>query len=356
MYQIPNDAEKKLQTVLDEYTSSGRECGCQLSVWHQGKPVIELVSGHTSFDRSEPVKPNTLFPMFSAGKGVMATAFLRLLAAGKADLADPVCRWWPEFTGGGKENVQIWQLLCHRAGMYLLPAYSAPEELADWELMCRRLESAPCRSTKMRYHAITFAWLIGELAHRITGHNFYDLIRNEVLRPLDLTAEIRFGLTDEEFAEAAQLDNSDASDPGSEKFIQNPLLRRSFIPSANGFASARAIAKHYAALLESGAGNVRLLPMEWVELATTPRRGVDDPRNENNRWVNFGLGYALCGNDASGGGTCFGHSGAAGAEGFADKTRQLAVGFTKNRPLATHPRHPIRDEISKILEIPPRFW
>ena len=55
-------------------------------------------------------------------------------------------------------------------------------------------------------------------------------------------------------------------------------------------------------------------------------------------------------------GTRFGHGGAAGSQGFADKERQMALGFTKNMPLATHPDHPVRSRISEILGIRKIIW
>lgn len=357
MYELPPDAESRLQAALDRHTSGGLECGCQLTVYLRGKPAVDLVSGYTAPDRRKPVTHETLFPVFSAGKGVMATAFLRLLAAGKARLDDLVCRWWPEFTGQGKESLQIWQILCHRAGLYLLPGVKAAEELADWDLMCRRLEAAPCRhgGMKMRYHGITFAWLVGELARRIDGRPFSEIVRDEVLNPLNISREFRFGVSEEEEPRTAALDNShDSSDHWCGNFIAIPAIRRGFIPSANGFATARAIAKHYAALLDSG--ETRLLSPEWIELATRPRRAPDDPINPETPWANFGLGYALCGSDPSDPGQRFGHGGAAGAEGYADKERQLAIGFTKNAPLQTHPDHPVRREIADILGISPIRW
>lgn len=74
-----------------------------------------------------------------------------------------------------------------------------------------------------------------------------------------------------------------------------------------------------------------------------------------NEWDKFGLGYALCGPEAPWN-RMFGHGGACGSEGFADRTTGYAVGFTKNKLNRTHPVHPVRDRISDVLEIPVRVW
>ena len=62
-----------LQNVLDEYTSSGKECGCQLAVYHKGTLLYDLASGWTDETKSRKVDTQTLFPVFSVGKGVVTT-------------------------------------------------------------------------------------------------------------------------------------------------------------------------------------------------------------------------------------------------------------------------------------------
>lgn len=94
---------------------------------------------------------------------------------------------------------------------------------------------------------------------------------------------------------------------------------------------------------------VRLLRPETVADAAVLRRAPEGT------WEKFGLGYALCG-PADNPGALFGHGGALGAEGFADRTSGIAVGFTKNKVISTHPVHPIRDRISELLGLPVRHW
>ena len=59
---------KLLQRIMDEATGSGEECGCQLAIFQNGKPVLSLVSGYTSAKRDEKVTERTMFPIFSCGK------------------------------------------------------------------------------------------------------------------------------------------------------------------------------------------------------------------------------------------------------------------------------------------------
>ena len=123
--------------------------------------------------------------------------------------------------------------------------------------------------------------------------------------------------------------------------------------TANGVANAESIARHYAALIAEVDG-VRLLKPETVSFAARLRRAEDDPPRPG-EWSRYGLGWALSGPEEDLG-SLFGHGGAAGSEGFADRRTHLALGLTRNRILSTMPVIPLRDRISEILGLPIRHW
>lgn len=357
MYKLPSDAAERLQEAMDEMIAKKEECGCQLVVYLEGEKVIDIASGYTSEKRDKKVDANTLFPIFSVGKAIMSTTMHRLLASGKADIDDPVCKYWEEFAACGKEFLTIRHILSHRAGLHTLHLGEALEQLADWEYMCRKVENSPAlyEGKKMCYHSISYAWTVGELASRIAGMPFQEAIRRNVFDKLDIADEFYFGVPESEDHRVAELDSTlDNDTKWCNTFVSPPAVRRGFIPSANGYATAGAIAKHYSALLASG--KEQLLPQEWIDKVTVPQRDAEDPLPPNGTWANFGLGYALCGDDPAAPGMRFGHGGAAGSQGFADRERQMALGFTKNMPLASHPDHPIRTKISEILGIRKIIW
>ena len=143
MKQSPWDWKKlemRLQALMDAATESGEECGCQLAIYWNGQQVLSLVSGYTTPERSVKIDEQSLFPVFSVGKGIMATAFHRLREKGKISCDTRVADLWPEFGCCGKENIRVRDILTHREALFELPEYGRIEELADWELMCRRME------------------------------------------------------------------------------------------------------------------------------------------------------------------------------------------------------------------------
>ena len=67
--QIDN---QKLQALLDQACREGEEYGCQLAIYHHGNLVADLNAGKVAPTGKE-VASDTLFPVFSAGKGIVST-------------------------------------------------------------------------------------------------------------------------------------------------------------------------------------------------------------------------------------------------------------------------------------------
>lgn len=325
----------KMKKLLDAAAAAGEEHACQLAVYRDGELVCDLAAG--------AAEESTVFPLFSAGKGPMITAVLRLAERGEVDLDRPVAAYWPEFGVNGKENITLRTVLNHRAGLFSLPASTFAEQ-ADWDLMCARMAArrpAGVPGTRTRYHALTFAWLAGECCRRASGKDFRAVVRDEVLRPAGIEDEFSYGVAAADESRTLPVHYPpEAAGDWRVRFIGDAAVRRGFIPSANAFGTARALARHYMMLLSG-----ELIGKGMLAEATAPaERSADDPvRN----WERFGLGYILCGGGA------FGHGGALGAEGFAVPALGLAVGFATD---TLRSEHPVRDRISELLGIPPRRW
>ena len=349
------DAEK-LQRILDEATGSGEECGCQLAIFLNGKPVVSLFSGYTSAARNEKVTEQTMFPVFSCGKNVMATMVHRLAEQGILDYDARVADYWPEFGCRGKEDIRLWHVLTHRTGLHLLPKLDSPDQMADWDLMCKKMaEAVPVipPGTKCNYQGLTHAWLAGEPVRRAAGKTMQELIREQIFKPLGIDSSFAFGTNAEQDSRLAKIDITRRPESWCNGQFKYPSFRHGFIPSANGCANAFSLAKYASALVAETDG-IRLLKKETLDNATILRRWENDPIPPG-AWTKFGLGYALLG-EGDRLGIRFGHGGALGSECFADKEAGFAMAFTKNMDLPTHPVHPIRDRISDALGLPRRVW
>jgi CubicO group peptidase (beta-lactamase class C family) len=333
--------------------------GGALAVYLDGEPVVDVWTGWSDRSGQTPWAADTAPMVFSATKGMASTVIHRLADRGLIDYDAPVAEYWPEFGANGKSDITVRQVMRHRAGLSALGGASK-DDLLDHVLMEQRLAAAPPGTLlgKPAYHALTYGWLISGLARAVTGKGMRELVRQELAEPLDTdglhlgrppveaptrTAQIimpQSAIPNPLFnwmaPKIASLQASAvfgaAYFPGMKAVVQGtiPLLDAE-IPSANGAATARGLARMYGAIANGGQiDGTRFLSPELVA-SLTGRRSL---RLDHNLVLpfSFHLGY----HDAAVPGLMpgFGHAGLGGSLGWADPPSGLAFAFVHNRLLS----------------------
>ena len=152
---------EKLQTLLDGAVASGEEDSCQLAIYKSGRLAVDICAGKNC-------RSNTLFPVYSVSKGLTSTLAHILYEEGRLDFEAPVSEYWPEFGCNGKENIKVWHIFSHRAGLWQMPLIDKFADQADWQKMVEYMQNATPEDPggKCHYHGITFGWLAGEVIAR----------------------------------------------------------------------------------------------------------------------------------------------------------------------------------------------
>jgi CubicO group peptidase (beta-lactamase class C family) len=357
--------QKKIQEKLDESVNEGKERGIQIAVYFQGELVVDAWAGIADAAKDKPVEGDTMFPVFSTTKGIAATVIHILAEQGKLNYDAKIADYWPEFGVNGKENITLRQALTHTAGVPNMPVGMGPKDFMNWDKMCTemtKLKPVFEPGTKMEYHAITYGWLVGEVARRVDGRSFSKIMEDEICRPLRIK-DMYVGIPEKLESRIAILE-----DPSFNKDTLNivepqpipawmcPLYvwmnraegRRSCGPASNGIMSARAVARHYASLIPGGVDGIELLPPKRMKTATERQKLKDDT------YIGKTLGYILGDKGSIMGDryTVFGHGGHGGSVGFADPEYKLAIGLTKNLFSNSSVNHSIACEVRKLLNIP----
>src|SRR5262245_6192451 len=94
--------------------------GAALAIGRRGRTVETAGFGRVGWkETDDPVSPDsTIYDLSSLTKAVAtAPAVLLLVQDGRITLDEPVQKWLPEFTGGGKERVTWRHLLTHTSGL-----------------------------------------------------------------------------------------------------------------------------------------------------------------------------------------------------------------------------------------------
>jgi CubicO group peptidase (beta-lactamase class C family) len=364
MQAFDSRANREVRAFLERLVATGKERGLQVAAYLHGKLVIDTWAGTLDPSASRPVDGDTLFPVYSTGKGVVATIIHLLAQRERLQYDDPIARFWPEFAANGKTAITVRHALNHTSGLANLPMNIPSKTFHDWDAICRHLAAAKPDSPpghEIVYHAVTYGWILGELAHRADGRPFPRIVREEICQPL-AARDIYFGIPDDVESRVALIEEPppEAPPPGDVGAIptciipvglwmNGPVARRACIPASNGIMNARSLARHYAALLPGGVDGVELLPPQRIKRATE----MHVPRNHPDTVTRQALGYVL-GNTGDIFGPCtaaFGHQGYGGSRGFADPTRGFAIAFARNRFHNADSPGAIIHEMARALEI-----
>jgi CubicO group peptidase (beta-lactamase class C family) len=332
---MTGELHRKIQALLDEMVAKGDERGVQVAVYKDGELVVDAWAGVADVRSGRKVEGESLFPVFSTGKGVLATMIHLLAERGQVGYDKPIAHYWPEFAANGKEGITVRHALAHTAGLPAMPPGTTHATICDWDWMCRAIAAMPAVSgpgEKMAYHPFTFGWLLGEVLQRADGRTVAQFLREEIAGPLEVTT-MYFGVPGDLEPEVAILEENltgpplaESADPSSSQlgpWMNRRDARMACIPGANGIMNARAVARHYAALLPGGVEGLELLPPKRVLIATEeqfPTGAKEEP-------VARALGYMI---GEGGMPTWFCHPGYGGSNGLADARIGMAFGMTRN--------------------------
>jgi CubicO group peptidase (beta-lactamase class C family) len=331
--------------------------GGALAVYLDGRPVVDVWTGWADRRGEQPWSANTGAVVFSATKGLTATVIHRLVDRGVLAYDMPVAEYWPAFGANAKAAITVREVMGHRAGLSHLNGASLAQ-LLDHRVMEARLAAAPAGRLRGQpaYHALTFGWLMSGLARAVTGMGMRELIRLELALPLN-TDGLHLGRPPAGSAtRAAQIllpQNTGSNSvvnflapriaalsdgfgaiysQGMKTLVQGdiPMLDAE-MPSVNGVATARALAKGYAAIANGGQiGGTQFLSGELARGLT----GKPSLRLDRNFLVPLAwhLGYHAM-PFPPGVMPGFGHAGANGSLGWADPATGMAFAFVHNRLL-----------------------
>ena len=205
-----------IDSVLHRYVDEGKLPGVQLAVTHRGEVVHRDCYGHTDVDAGTPVKPDTVYRIYSMTKPITSVALMMLYEEGAFLLENPVTRWLPEladlrvWTGGTADAPEtepldrpltVHHVLTHTSGLTYGFQYAHPvDELYrraevgdfvvptyDLDEMMVRLGKLPLLfepGTQWGYSVATD--VCGALVQRISGERLDDHVRRRILDPLGM--------------------------------------------------------------------------------------------------------------------------------------------------------------------------
>lgn len=154
---------------------------------------IDFISAVGLADRQSKTKitPNSKFKIASITKTFTAVLTLKLYEQGKIDLNATIGKYFPTYTGAGKDKVTIHQLLTYSSGIAnesekgrMLP-YQSPLTLDKFitKYCSGNVEFEP--GSKSVY-ANTEYIILGKIIEKVTGKSYETVLREQILSPLKM--------------------------------------------------------------------------------------------------------------------------------------------------------------------------
>jgi len=361
-----DELRARLEPLFRENFEKFGELGAAISVWQNGKPIVDLHGGFRDMRREQPWTKDTLVLIWSATKGLGSACLLHALQEHKIDVERRVAEFWPEFAQSGKGQITLAQLFSHQAG---LAALDRAVGILDYAAVIDALEKQEPNwppGTAHGYHARTFGFLLDELVRRIAAITLSEYWRKRFGEPLGL--DLWIGLPEKENVRAATMyaprvgkaPTPAQRQSGSDFYrdvttrgtfvhkvftsprglnavseMNKPEIRAVPIVSFGGIASANSLAKFYAMVANGGAMEDREFfsakTLDWMktsltdgmdrvfQISTAFSAGFmkDSKQSERKR---FGRSTSS-----------FGQPGAGGSNAFADPENGISFAYVMNQ-------------------------
>ena len=392
-----DDRFLQLKEILDNQLKSNFELGASVAVEWQGKEVVNLYGGFTDETKKFEWNKNTIVNTFSVTKAISGICISKLIDMNLLDVNQNVSFYWPEYGCNGKERTKVIDFLTHRAGMFGFQDGIPDATWNDWDIYVKELEKQKPfiePGTSQGYHAVTFAWLIGELFKKIDGRTIGKFFKEEIAEPFNI--DFYIGLNKEQQDRCASITSFtrlDSIKPPIDfiQFVPNFLLNEQLInlkeslkskdflkafmpepflergpnsedfrtaelPAGNGHGTASGLAKLFGILSNGGSRDGKeIISESTLNNAIKVHSSGPDTVLFGVK-LNFGYCFMLEGNKKTNINfapifykNTFGHAGIGGSVAFGDIKNQIGYSFVCNKQQKSSNLYKTSNMLTKAL-------
>ncbi|WP_321922127.1 serine hydrolase domain-containing protein [Burkholderia sp. BCC1998] len=312
---------ERLDAALDRALADARVVGAVVLVARDGQLRYARAAGLADREAGTPMREDALFRLASVSKPIVTAAAMRLVAAGRIGLDEPVARWLPAFRptlpDGTPADITLRHLLSHTAGLgyrfleadadgpYARAGVSDGMDRADLSLAenVRRIAGVPLRfapGTSWDYSLATD--VVGALIEAVDGRPLAEAVAALVTTPLGMTGTAFYS------NDAARFATPYVSTPGAPRRMADDDLApvydgtvgirfapaRAFDAAAwpSGGAGMVGTARDCMALLDAlRTGRDGWLARRWIDEMSRVQPGAHDLPDAPG--FGFGLGFSV---------------------------------------------------------------
>ena len=183
-----------LTKVIQQDIDKSLYFGCVIKAARAGEVGIEMAFGTENEPGSKPLGLDTVFSIFSVTKAMTNVLVFRAIELGLLALTTKVSDIIPEFSGGLRQNLTVFDLLTHASG---LPSVFTPQPGMTIDKLdeviaaiCRNVHATEDPGKRVDYSPLAHHALLGEMVRRTdpAGRSYRQIVQQELFDPLRMTS------------------------------------------------------------------------------------------------------------------------------------------------------------------------
>ncbi len=190
---LRRDRLDHLKAVIEGDIARGRYHGAVVCVGRHGELGLHAAIGHGYREQRHPLNTDSVFSLFSVTKAITNVLVFRAVERGELAFTTKVASIIPEFAGGEREKLTIYNLMTHSTGM---PSVFSPkpgmyidrlDEIVA--AICETVHSNEPAGEKVNYSPMVAHALMGEMLQRTDpkGRRYRQIVQEDVFTPLGMT-------------------------------------------------------------------------------------------------------------------------------------------------------------------------
>jgi len=348
------DLLEQVYAVIEDDIRRGRYFGAVIKAARAGEVGIEIAIGAEGEPGTKPLATNSVFSIFSTTKALTNVLVFQAIERGLLALTTKVSDVIPEFSGGLRQEITVFDLLTHASG---LPSVFTPRagmniDRLDLviEAICENVHADVAPGERVDYSPLAHHALLGEMVRRVDpkGRSYREIATQDLLEPLKMSstaigrrADLKGRHVIPNFGPNSPTQHLSSRTPGTNGAFEDEEAEMPWV----GAVSSTPDLFRFAEMLRLGGSldGARIISPAIIELAT--RNWTGDKPNELYKAVAeragwrpypayMGLGFALRGSGihhAIYGTLCspytFGNYGAGSALFWVDPVREVTFAF-----------------------------
>ena len=189
---LREDRLRYLVSAMEEDIAKGKYYGGVVCMGRHGEIGLHEAVGYGYRDKQHPLQKDSVFSLFSLTKAFTNTLVFRAIERGELSFTTRISSIIPEFSGGLRETLTIYNLITHQTGMpslFMLKPNMYIDHLDEViAAICEVAHVTDIPGNKVNYSPMVAHALMGEMVHRVDPQqrSYRQLVHEEIFAPLGM--------------------------------------------------------------------------------------------------------------------------------------------------------------------------